>query len=302
MKHVFILLILFSFVALAGITVDTLNTTRLTADSLFGDASKLSGTKAEKFWGGMSQYRFSVEINTHSSTPYLVIGNKPYPGDSMALHLSATGIGNAEEIKVIMPDSIALTAGSATTLQENYIYYHYNGGAPVLMVSATNLSHSNKGAVSDSLVGIGNFGLGTASVSDVVIGKYNEYRDVLNKFSMHAGHRMRIKTTYESDDGSDLLPTVRSKSLAVAGGLALQSRHTYCPPFDNRDGDKLISPVFADSAYAEWDSLSDFYEYSTGEAIGADQEFWIVLWESVSEDSTRSQLYINIQAGTNTYK
>jgi len=97
--------------------------------------------------------------------------------------------------------------------------------------------------------------------------------------------------------------------------VTVDSVMNYSPPFgridrSTEDGDTLtcatadtfyVIPV-ADSAYAEWDSLSDFYEYSTGEAIGADQEFWIVLWESVSEDSTRSQLYINIQAGTNTYK
>ena len=250
--------------------------------------------------GGFWRDRMTFTVRADNGTAYLVVDNKHTAEQDIDVWLSSDGSagrngGNVQKYIWAMPDSIALTAGTVTTVVTNFVYFTYNAGSPALKRHAAEDQRSMTGGLIDSMAFIANVGLGAVSGNDEQIRSFITNQPSLYKDVM----RSAFHTVPEYHEG--ITPTVESHSFNATRGFMRNGRNYELIPTVNTDDVYLYVPVYNDSNYARWDSLDNFAEYSNGDAIAGGNYFWVVIWGAISEDTTEYKLYMNIQAGTNKY-
>ena len=251
--------------------------------------------------GGFFRDELSVVVRATEGTCYLVIDNQYTPAQDVDVWLSSDGEGGRDGGDVelylwALPDSIAISAGSATTVTENFVYLTYNGGSPALKRHAAQDQIGDRGDFLDSMIFMANVGLGAVSGADEEVRYFN--------IDMPSLYKNPLRSTFHGhypDYHEGIAPTIESKSFAATRGFLHSGPDLCLVPSVNTDDVSLYVPVYNDSNYARWDSLDGFAEYSSGEAIGVPHYFWVVIWGAISKDTTQYKLYMNIQAGTNTY-
>jgi len=251
--------------------------------------------------GGFYRDELDIAVRATGGTCYLVVDNQYTPGQDVDVWLSSDGEGgrdggDVEKYVWALPESLAISAGSATTLTENFVYLTYNGGSPALKRHATEDQLGSRGDFLDSMILIANVGLGAVSGADEEVRYFNADQPSL--------YKIILTSTFHGDHPTyhvGIAPTIESKSFAATRGFLHSGPDECLIPAVNTDDVFLYVPVYNDSNYARWDSLDNFAEYSSGEAIGVPHYFWVVIWGAISKDTTQYKLYMNIQAGTNTY-
>ncbi len=253
------------------------------------------------FHGGYSRHNFDISINVSGGAAYYVIDDHDTPGDSNDIWLSNDGDGGGVVMYTVeLPDSVLLTNGTATTNQENFICYTYNSGSPALIRKASNPEHDTDGAVNDSVLYIGEVGLGAVAGGTAVIRKNNLRKSYLHKFVQRVTHANGEVHWHE-----DVTPsfTTPARNISTTRGFVHKLEEIVIPASGTSLGHantkKLIIPVYPDSAFAVWDSLAGFLEYGDGGTIsstGAGHFVNLVLWGSASDaDTSDFQYYLNIQ-------
>lgn len=251
--------------------------------------------------GGFYRDELEIKVRATDGTCYLVVDNEYSAGQDIDIWLSSDGEGgrdggDVEKYVWALPDSIAISAGAATTVVENFIYLTYNGGSPALKRHAAQDQIGDRGDFLDSMIFIANVGLGAVSGADEKVRYFNT--------DMPSLYKNPLRTTlhgHHPEYHEGIAPTIESKSFSATRGFLHNGTDLCLVPSVNTDDVSLYVPVYNDSNYARWDSLDNFAEYSSGEAIGVPHYFWIVIWGAISKDTTQYNLYMNIQAGTNTY-
>jgi hypothetical protein len=250
--------------------------------------------------GGFWRDRLTFVVRADNGTCYLVVDNKYTASQDVDVWLSSDGSGGRDGGTVemylwAMPDSIALTAGTATTLEENFVYLTYNGESPALKRHAAEDQKKETGGMIDSMAFVASIGLGAVSGDDEQVRSFITNQPSLYKDVM----RSAFHTAPQHHEG--ITPTVESHSFSATRGFMQNGRNYELIPSVNTDDVYLYVPVYNDSNYAQWDSLDNFAEYANGDAISVPHYFWVVIWGAISEDTTQYKLYMNIQTGTNTY-
>ncbi len=251
--------------------------------------------------GGYLRKELSLVARADGGTCYLVIDNKYSAGQGMDIWLSSDGEGgwdggDVEKYIWALPDSVGLTAGNHNTVAENYVYLTYNGGSPALKRHGAEDQIGQTGELLDSMIFMGSIGLGAVSGSDEEIRYFGVDQPSLYKMPLritlhgwHAQYHVGVDITAESHTFTHLR------------GFLHHGTDNNLVPAISTDDVYLYVPVYADSNYAQWDSLDNFAEFSNGDPITSAHHFWVVIWGAVSKDTTEYKVYMNIQDGTNKY-
>lgn len=283
------------------------------ADSTDGGAARATTAKVADsstrnfnalfFGGGYWDNEVSVAVRATAGTAYIIVDNKYSPGEVIELWLSSDGEGgldggDLQKYNWAMPDSVSLSAGTATSVQGNCVYVIYNSESPALWANGVQAQFGVAGDLIDSMAFIADVGLGEVSGSDAQIRFFNVdtpslYKNIL-RTTLHGWH-----PDYHS--GIDVTVEEGTHTIAIDRGFLHTGTESNLVPAATTDDVLLYVPVYNDSNYARWDELDNFAEYSDGTAIGVPHYFWVVVWGAISADTTEYKLYMNIQDGTNTY-
>lgn len=251
--------------------------------------------------GGFWRDELDILVRTWSGTAYLIVDNNYSAGQDIDLWLSSDGEagrdgGDVQRYTWAMPESTILTAGTATTLISNYVYVTYNTGSPLLKRHATQDQINFTGQFLDSMAFVADVGLGAVSGSSAQIRFFNTDQPSL--------YKNPLRTTLHGQHvgyHSGITPTALSHTFSHTRGFVHSGTYNDLVPATSTDDVFLYVPVYNDSAYARWDSVDNFIEYSDGTTINVAHYFWVVIWGAISKDTTEYKLYMNIQDATNTY-
>jgi len=196
--------------------------------------------------------------------------------------------------------TIALTAGSDTSPQANYIY---------ILQSTKALTKSTSAWPATEHIRIGFFFVPSAAYvqsSGVYINQnWNDEIDT-NDHEGHMAHlteRERLSgALYFSGidgNGSDnyLTPTASNVELISTAGVIYQVHSHVFPAFDTSSGDETLVKNWSGDAYHNITNLFDIVADSGGNAIGNNKFFNLVVWGVANKTGENHELIINLPSG-----
>ena len=217
----------------------------------------------------------NLTITASSGTAYATLLNEDYPGSYINY------IVNNSWYRIPDAQSVALTAGTWTSPQKNYIYLDED---ETLKAST---SYPTGEFAWAGIINVHN-----------VTGDYVSYTAAQDK--VPSGYEL-IKRSYETDwyagviyqSGIDITHT--GEDLATtAGKLRFGSTEVDFKARDTTAGAKFVWVNDPDGAYSVHNSLDTINKYETGETIGNNKYFNVIIWGSV-EDEHNDFYYINVQ-------